>query len=166
MIYPRIDLLEPLIERSVRIKNEIVLEDPFEANRRKLLNFGHTVGHAIETYSMENQSNGLLHGEAVAIGIICEAFLSVELLDLDESVLEEVAAFIFERYPSFKIDPMAHHRIIEIMRNDKKNVGDKMNFTLIEELGEAQFDHEVSADRVIDALNYYQVRLNAVAHEA
>jgi len=162
----RIDLLEPHIEKSIRIKNNIVLDDPFEANKRKLLNLGHTVGHAIETYSLENQSNGLLHGEAVAIGLVCETFLSVELLDLHVSVLEEVAGFIFERYPAFRIEAMAHHRIIEIMRNDKKNVGDKMNFTLISELGSGQFDQEVSADRVIDALNYYQVRLNAVANEA
>lgn len=162
----RIDLLEPHIEQSVRIKNKIVLDDPFEASSRKLLNFGHTVGHALETYSMENQSNGLLHGEAIAIGIICETFLSVQLLELDESVLEQVSTFIFERYPAFKFETLAHHRIIEIMRNDKKNFGEKMNFTLMSEVGAAQYDQEVSADRVIDALNYYQMRLNAVGHEA
>lgn len=162
----RLDLLEPHIEQSVRIKNKIVLEDPTENDVRKCLNFGHTIGHAIESFSHENQSSGLLHGQAIAIGMVCEAYLSAEIAGLDRESLDDISQFLLGHYPSIRIDAVSHHRIIEIMRNDKKNFNDRMNFTLISEIGNAVYDQEVSADRVIDALNYYQKRLQAIAHEA
>src|SRR5690606_32174448 len=67
---------EDLIYRSVGIKNEVVKQDPKESGLRKILNFGHTIGHAVETYSIDNDDNPLLHGEAIAVGMICEAYLS------------------------------------------------------------------------------------------
>lgn len=162
----RIDLLEEHIAKSVFIKNQIVSDDPLEDNVRKWLNFGHTIGHAIETHSHENQSTALLHGEAVAIGMLCELYLSVKLLGLDDSILDQYTNFLTSHFPSFHIETMTHHRIIEIMRNDKKNVGHKMNFTLIPELGTAVHDQEVSADLVIEALNFYQKRVTSIRHEA
>lgn len=162
----RIDMLEPHIETSIRIKNKIVLDDPYEEGLRKLLNFGHTIGHALESYAQENQETTLLHGEAVAIGIYCEAYLSVEFSDLDEAVIDQIGNFVLTHYPAFRFETLSHHRIIEIMRNDKKNEGDKMNFTLLTGLGEAVYDQEISADKVIDALNFYQLQLNKVTHEA
>ncbi len=162
----RLDLLEPHIETSIRIKNKIVLDDPHEQNERKLLNFGHTIGHAIETYSHENQSKGMLHGEAVAIGMLCEAFISTELCGLPPDDFEDIADFVVHHYPVFNIDNLAHHRIIEIMRHDKKNVGDTMNFTLLTEIGKAIINQEVSADRVINALDEYQKRTQFISHES
>lgn len=164
--WSRIDALEPHIKRSVEIKNQIVSEDPLERGKRKWLNFGHTIGHAIESYSRENQGAGLLHGEAVAIGMVCEAYLSVRFAGLDHGILERIAGYVLRHYPGFRIEPLAHHRLIEIMRNDKKNVGSKVNFTLLSDVGQAEFDCEVSADSVIEAFSDYQERLEAVAHEA
>lgn len=162
----RIDELLPLIETSVRIKNSIVLDDPQEKGIRKLLNFGHTIGHAIESFSMENGHRPLLHGEAIAVGMLCEAWLSTRLTDFPETELEALSNFIMELYPPFLFETMEQHRIIEIMRNDKKNRDDRLNFTLLTVVGEATHDHEVSADRVMEALAYYQSRLNTVNHEA
>lgn len=164
--WSRIDLLEEHIAHSVFIKNQIVAQDPEEYDIRKWLNFGHTIGHALETYSHEDQSGGLLHGEAIAIGMICELYLSVKLLDLDESVLEQYTQFVTKHFPDFFVEALRHHRIIEIMRNDKKNIGHKMNFTLIPEVGTAVHDQQVSADLVIEALNYYQKSIIRIRHEA
>lgn len=162
----RLDLLEPHIEASIRIKNKIVLEDPREQHLRKLLNFGHTIGHAVETFSHENQRLGMLHGCAVAIGMVCEAYLSTRLCGFPEEDYENIATFVLKNYPVLSIDNISHHRIIEIMRHDKKNVGDRMNFTLLTEIGNAVVDQEVSADQIINALNDYQQRAHAIAHES
>jgi len=162
----RIEDLLPLIEQSVRIKNKIVLDDPREKNIRKQLNFGHTIGHALETYSLENGQHELLHGEAVAIGMVCEAWLSVQFADFPEESLDVLTDFILPLYPLYKFENLALHRLIEIMRHDKKNRHDKLNFTLLHAIGEASHDHEISADFVIEALAFYQSRVKSVAHEA
>lgn len=162
----QIGALLPLIDTSVRIKNRIVLDDPQEKGIRKLLNFGHSIGHAIESFSMENGHKPLLHGEAVAVGMLCEAWLSAQLCDFPEEELEALAHFILPLYPPFLFETMEQHRMIEIMRNDKKNRDDRLNFTLLSAVGVASYDHEISADRVMEALSFYQSRLNSVNHEA
>lgn len=162
----RLDMLEELIIQSVSIKSQIVTEDPREQGARKKLNFGHTIGHALESFSHESQNAELLHGEAVAIGMFCELFLSVKLLQLNPAVLDQYTDFLISHYPAFSIETMTHHRIIEIMRSDKKNIGHKINFTLISEIGEAVHNQEVSADWVIEALSYYQKTITAIRHEA
>lgn len=161
----RIDLLESHIEQSVRIKNKVVLDDPREKNIRKWLNFGHTIGHALESLSFENGHAELLHGEAIAIGMVCEAWLSTELTGLPAEERDSIADFILPLYPAFQLESIELHRLIEIMRNDKKNRNDKLLFTLLNNVGEAVHDQEVSADLVISALTDYQERLKAVVHE-
>lgn len=161
----RIDYLEELIMRSVHLKNEIVLDDPKEKNQRKLLNFGHTVGHALETYALENMTFSLLHGEAVAIGMICEAYLSFEICDLPQEELDEIVSLIISLYPAMKIDGLMYHRLIEIMRNDKKNTGNQINFTLLRSIGDGVYDCEVSADRIISSFEFYQNKLSELSHE-
>jgi 3-dehydroquinate synthase len=88
--------IDPLIETSIHIKNKIVQEDPFEKNNRKALNFGHTIGHAIESYFLlkQNSRKQLLHGEAIAVGMICEAYLSNRIVKLPNDTLEEITSFI------------------------------------------------------------------------
>lgn len=157
--------IEPYIIRSIKIKNKIVLDDPREKGVRKLLNFGHTIGHAIESYSLENSGKELLHGEAIAIGMVCECYISGILCNLPQEQIDEVTGFLLNHYPAFSLDSMAHHRLIETIRNDKKNRENNMNFTLINAIGEGVYDQVVSADLVIDALNYYQSRQNAVTHD-
>jgi 3-dehydroquinate synthase len=72
------ELNDEIIYRSIEIKNEVVMKDPFEKGLRKILNYGHTIGHAVESYSLKQDKSPLLHGEAIAIGFICEAYLSAK----------------------------------------------------------------------------------------
>jgi 3-dehydroquinate synthase len=144
-----------LIIKSIEIKNKIVLEDPKEKGLRKLLNFGHTIGHAVETYSMETAKKSLLHGEAVAIGMICEAYLSFKLNGFPKHQLDEVVGFVKQLYVPFKFEEMAGHRLIELMRNDKKNTGPQINFTLLNEIGSAVHDQKADASDILEALDFY-----------
>src|SRR6202000_2045223 len=90
-----------LVYHSVEIKNKVVIEDPHEKGIRKSLNFGHTVGHAIETYSLMNDENPLTHGEAIAAGMICEAKLSVMKTGLSEEELGEITEVINGLYAKY-----------------------------------------------------------------
>lgn len=153
------EALDPLILRSIQIKSEITRSDPFEQGRRKILNFGHTVGHALESLSLESDAKSLLHGEAVAAGMVCEAFISRKLGLIDQPALDEITDFILKHYPRVPVHSLSHHRLIELMRHDKKNRNDRFNFTLLSEIGNAVYDRDVSADFVIESLNYYSRRV-------
>ena len=135
-------------------KNEIVLKDPKEKNERKLLNFGHTIGHAIETYSFTTD-NPLLHGEAIAIGMIAESFLSHQSLGLPEDELKEISDTILSFYKLNKIDTTKVHNLLELMKNDKKNSNNEINFTLLNKIGEGSVNHSADFTQIIDAINYY-----------
>lgn len=148
--------LEESIYRSIEIKNQIVTSDPYETGRRKILNYGHTIGHALESFSHEGDSKSLLHGEAVAIGMVCEAFISSKLLGMSAEELSEITSFIFSHFPKVSLDNHSYHRLIELMKHDKKSLDQRLNFTLLSEIGDASFDHFTNADVVVDALNYYQ----------
>jgi 3-dehydroquinate synthase len=145
---------DPLIETSVRIKNEIVQEDPLEKNIRKILNFGHTIGHALESYFLENQQS-LLHGEAIAIGMICEAYLSNRIIGLPDDSLKELSSFLLSVYSPVRINETACERIIELMVHDKKNTGGQLNFSLLSAIGKCEINQTASADLIKEALNYY-----------
>lgn len=144
-----------LIMRSVKIKNEIVLKDPKEKNERKLLNYGHTIGHAIESYSLKHDQIPLLHGEAIAIGMICEAYLSHLMLSLSAKELKEISITILGFYSNYKLEPADYHQLIELMKHDKKNETNKINFTLLKKIGTAEINYEVEVDHIIESLNYY-----------
>jgi len=151
-----IDLIEP----SVRLKNKIVAEDPYEQAHRKKLNFGHTIGHAIEAYSMESELKHLLHGEAIAIGMICESFLSFKKGLLQEEALNMIATFILSRYPEFVMNEVIYHRLIEFMRKDKKNQGGNINFTLLKNIGDASINHTFEVPEIFESLAYYQTLIS------
>jgi 3-dehydroquinate synthase len=148
--------LDESIYRSIEIKNQIASSDPYESGRRKILNFGHTIGHALEAYSHESDTKTLLHGEAIAIGMVCEAYISHKLEHLSEKQLKEISSFIFSLYPKVNLEAFTFHRLIEIMRHDKKNRDERINFTLLPEIGDAVFDRNGQADLVVDSLNYYE----------
>lgn len=150
-----LESLDEAILTSIKIKNEIVSSDPFESGRRKILNFGHTVGHAIESYSFESDAKEVLHGEAVAMGMVCESFISHRLGMLREDELQEITAFIFSHYTRIFIDQLVFHRLIELMNHDKKNRGGEIKMSLIQGIGNAVIDKPIKADLIIDALNYY-----------
>lgn len=145
-----------LIYHSVSIKNEIVLQDPFEENVRKLLNFGHTLGHVIETYSHSGKGiQPLLHGEAIAIGMILEAHISYKKnLLTKNSYLEikETLNLMFESIVFTKNDiEICTHLLI----HDKKNVNGVVQFTLLSDIGKGVINEVVDSELVNEAFNDY-----------
>jgi 3-dehydroquinate synthase len=149
--------LNILIKESINIKNNIVKKDPFEKDLRKILNFGHTIGHAIETFALNNSNTDyLLHGEAIAIGLICETFLSTKYLEFDTKDLNSIANFIKSKYNYYHINQSNYPKLIEIMIKDKKNHDDKINFTLIKSIGMPEINIYCSISDIYMALDYYK----------
>ena len=145
-----------LIYHSVSIKNEIVLQDPFEENVRKLLNFGHTLGHVIETYSHSGKGiQPLLHGEAVAIGMILEAYISYkkDLLTKNSYLeIKETLNLMFENIVFTENDiEICTHLLI----HDKKNVNGIVQFTLLNGIGKGVFNEVVESELITEAFNDY-----------
>jgi len=147
--------LSKLIAHSVAIKEAVVLEDPKEAGLRKILNFGHTLGHAIETYLLDKGKRKILHGEAIAIGMIVEAFISHQrdLISLHE--LEEIESYLFENYGRVKLHPEEISKIIALTTQDKKNKGKEIRFSLLTGIGDCGYDIPVSASEMKKAIQYY-----------
>lgn len=147
--------LSKLIAHSVAIKEAVVLEDPKEAGLRKILNFGHTLGHAIETYLLDKGKRKILHGEAIAIGMIAEAFISHQrdLISLQE--LEEIESYLFENYGRVKLHAEEISKIISLTAQDKKNKGKEIRFSLLTGIGDCGYDIPVSASEMKKAIQYY-----------
>ncbi|MGB3463985.1 MAG: 3-dehydroquinate synthase, partial [Cyclobacteriaceae bacterium] len=139
---------------SIDIKGEVVDEDPTEQGERKILNFGHTLGHAVETHFLETE-NRLLHGEAIAIGMICEAFLSTKFAGLPTEELESITKFILKNYNLQKIDAQLFERIILLTLQDKKNHAGMVNYSLLKGIGQCGYDYQVPGQLVLDSLFYY-----------
>jgi 3-dehydroquinate synthase len=146
---------DELVHRSVEIKNKVVIEDPQEKGIRKALNFGHTVGHAIETYSLMNDADPLSHGEAIAIGMICEAWLSNKKIGLPDSELLEITEVLVNLYPRYKVQEDTFPTLLEHMLNDKKNHSGKINCTLLKHIGQYSIDNICTEDELLDSLRYY-----------
>jgi 3-dehydroquinate synthase len=138
-----------LIYRSIEIKNEIVMQDPTENGIRKALNFGHTLGHAIESYFLENEyKNSLLHGEAIAVGMILESYISWQKKLISETEYDEikkVIAAIFENIPFEENDIQP---ILDLLIHDKKNEYGKIQFTLLNGIGNIKINQEVENELI------------------
>lgn len=148
--------LELLIYHSITIKNNIVLEDPKEKNIRKKLNFGHTLGHAIESYHLKNDEiPTLLHGEAVAIGMILEANLSLQKGYISELFYNEIKNVLNGVFPLIQLSEKDIEECLRLLVHDKKNESGCVNFTLIKENGEAIINEEVSTEMIISAFTEY-----------
>ncbi len=149
-----------LIDTSINIKNKVVLADPFEKNVRKILNFGHTIGHAIETHFLDNDKQApLLHGEAIAIGMICEAYLSNKVSGLSSKDLKEITDFILSVYKPVKIKESNYNTFLELMQHDKKNEKGKINFSLLSAIGKCEINVGATAQQIKESLNYYSQQI-------
>lgn len=143
------------ISKSIEIKNEIVANDPFEKDSRKILNFGHTAGHAIESWSFKT-SKPLRHGEAVAIGLVVEAYLSMIKTGLNHAETNQIVGFICGIFPyPTELQNAKFDELVQIMKQDKKNRNGMILFTLLEEQGKAVYDQEVHEDEIKEAFNFY-----------
>ncbi|MGE6219890.1 3-dehydroquinate synthase [Nubsella zeaxanthinifaciens] len=143
------------IYRSVEIKNEVVLADPFEKGLRKILNYGHTIGHAVEGYALVNDKSPLTHGEAIAIGMICEAYLSAKYCNLSQDELTEIASYLLSLYPKYEIKPKSFDELMALMQSDKKNEDGFILFSLLEQIGKCTYNCKVTKEDIINSLLYY-----------
>ncbi|MFZ2899607.1 MAG: 3-dehydroquinate synthase [Saprospiraceae bacterium] len=126
---------EEILPRALLVKKKIVEADPLEKGLREVLNFGHTVGHAIETWAL-SQGLDVLHGEAVAAGMIAEVRLSHQQAGLPQKEMQQVVAFLEKGFPSIPIGPEID--LWAIMRKDKKNRGGQIRMALLEAVGRAK----------------------------
>ena len=140
-----------IVEQSVRIKNKIVLQDPQEKGLRKVLNFGHTVGHAIESWSFESGER-LLHGEAIAQGMRVELLLSGKFSGLNKDDAHQAIQYLEKHYGKFIPGNEALDAILKKMHQDKKNNGGRLLFTLLEDIGKAVYDVPIAEKEVTGAL--------------
>lgn len=150
-----VDAVTPYIQNSMDIKQDVVEKDFHESNIRKTLNFGHTIGHAVESLCLQ-QENPILHGEAVAMGMICEAHLAY----LENLISEEDSKVVIENiqryYPYLDISDFKNEEITALLLNDKKNVDSKINFSLLTGIGECNYDYQCSQKNIIKSLSFYR----------
>ena len=139
-----------IVEKVVNIKREIVEKDPFEADIRKNLNFGHTIGHAIEGYLLENDP--IKHGYAVAIGMVLEAYIAVFMDLMTEEDYQEIMQTISKWFAPIEFEAREFDALIELMRHDKKNHSGHIKMALVTKIGECQHDVTVSEDTIRKAL--------------
>lgn len=147
---------EELVPHSVRIKQGVVAQDPTEKGWRKVLNFGHTVGHAVESYFLADPKRRLLHGEAIAVGMIAEAYLSARRGLLPEKDLGQVEEFIYSVYGKVNLEPADAEAIAPLALQDKKNQGGKIQCVLLRGVGQPVIDQPISLKDIKEALQYYQ----------
>ncbi|WP_162417691.1 3-dehydroquinate synthase [Cyclobacterium roseum] len=143
-----------IISVSVGIKREVVDKDPKEDGLRKILNFGHTIGHAVESHYLDSPYH-LLHGEAIAIGMLTEAFLSHKFLRMPKEDLESIEQKLLAIYGKISIADADFDAIIKRCFQDKKNDGESLNFSLLKRIGTCDFNIVVGKEAVIEALEYY-----------
>ncbi|MFS4473026.1 3-dehydroquinate synthase [Chryseobacterium sp. T20] len=150
-----VEMVVPHIQTSMNIKQNVVDQDFHEQNIRKTLNFGHTIGHAVESLCLQ-QENPILHGEAVAMGMIAEAHLAY----LENLISEEDSKIIIENiqryYPYLDISDFKDEDITALLLNDKKNTDSKINFSLLSGIGSCIYDHQCSQENILESLSFYR----------
>ncbi|WP_163718287.1 3-dehydroquinate synthase [Mangrovibacterium lignilyticum] len=147
--------LQEIIAHSVAVKEWHVENDLTEKNIRKALNFGHTVGHAFESYAL-HEGKPILHGFAVVYGMIAELFLSAKKCGFNAELLQSVSAWLLNKYGKFDITPSDYGALYELMTHDKKNEGTRINFTLISKIGQVEINQDCSKELIFEALDYYR----------
>ncbi|MDR1097365.1 MAG: 3-dehydroquinate synthase [Tannerella sp.] len=150
-----IEKLNDLVSTSVAIKERFVEEDPKETGIRKALNFGHTIGHAFESLSFSG-NNPILHGHAVAAGMVCELYLSHKSCRMPVQTLRQVTNFTKEHYPPFTFNCDDYDTVYELMTHDKKNEGGQINFTLLGGIGDIRINQKVSKELALESFDFYR----------
>ncbi|MCX6275638.1 MAG: 3-dehydroquinate synthase [Bacteroidetes bacterium] len=150
-----------VIKESIWTKNKIVNSDYRDKHLRKSLNFGHTIGHALESYSQKHNSDILKHGEAIAIGMIGEIFLSEKLCGLNKINADEICRFIAGHYPlSFHFE---NDELLSLIKGDKKNESDHVNFSLIRSIGEPVINQHADEALILQSLDFCREQMTAIS---
>ncbi len=151
------DTLLPLLEESIAVKTEIAEKDFRESSLRKVLNLGHTVGHAFEALDLKRNGTAMPHGYAVAAGLVVELILSHMTLGFSSETLYRLANYVYEKYDSYDVCCDDYPLLIEAMQHDKKNIStDRINFTLLRAVGVPEINHYVSPQQIEAALDIYR----------
>jgi 3-dehydroquinate synthase len=149
-----LDKLSALLADSVAVKQRIVTEDPTEQGLRKALNLGHTVGHAFESLALQRKP--ILHGYAVAYGLVCELYLSCVKTGFPTDKMRQTVSFIREHYGQMNITCDDYPTLLQLMTHDKKNVAGKINFTLLGGVGDIHINQTATEEDIKEALDFYR----------
>ena len=152
--HPNLKELGDLVAKSVQVKERIVTEDPTEKGIRKALNLGHTVGHAFESLALQRKP--ILHGYAVAWGLVCELYLSVAKTGFPVEKMRQMTRFIFDHYGRMPITCDDYPTLLELMTHDKKNIGTSINFTLMGGIGDIRINQTATKEEIEEALDFYR----------
>ncbi len=144
-----------LVKQSVQFKCSVIEQDPREKNLRKILNAGHTVGHAIESFFLSS-GNKILHGEAVAAGLIAEGWIAHQKNMLDQKSLHEIVEYVVRIFGKLEVPENALNTIASLALQDKKNKGNVVLGALQEGIGKAVWDVEISLEEITNALRFYR----------
>lgn len=150
----QLSLLSEMVSKSVAVKQRIVLEDPTEQGLRKALNLGHTAGHAFESLALERQP--VLHGYAVAWGLVVELWLSCVKTGFPQERMRQTVSFIKEHYGRMTISCDDYPHLLELMHHDKKNTGREINFTLLGGIGDIRINQTATEEEIKEALDFYR----------
>ena len=175
---PDLAELQRMVAESIAVKERIVAEDPHEHGIRKALNFGHTIGHALEEFALQqaggavvstaptNQATGgaaispapgnrpLLHGYAVAFGLIGELYMSARKAGFPTERLHQTARFIRENYAQTEFTCNDYPTLLNLMRHDKKNTSGVINFTLLNNIGDIRINQTATDEEICEALDF------------
>lgn len=152
--HPDLKDLGNLVAKSVQVKEGIVTEDPTEKGIRKALNLGHTIGHAFESLALQRKP--VLHGYAVAWGLVCELYLSVVKTGFPVEKMRQMTRFIFEHYGRMPITCDDYPTLLELMTHDKKNIGANINFTLLGGIGDIRINQTATKEEIEEALDFFR----------
>ena len=151
---PDLQQLQTMVADSVAVKQRIVTEDPLEQGIRKALNLGHTVGHAFESFALKHSP--ILHGYAVAYGLISELYLSTVKTGFPSDKMHQTVSFIKEHYGKMAITCDEYSTLLELMTHDKKNVAGTINFTLLGGIGDIRINQTATKEDIYEALDFYR----------
>ncbi len=152
--HPDLSMLGRMVVDSVKVKQRVVLEDPTEKGLRKALNLGHTVGHAFESLALERKP--VLHGYAVAWGLVCELYLSVAKTGFPVAKMRQVVHFINEHYGRMNISCDDYPTLLQLMTHDKKNIAGEINFSLLADVGSLRLNQTATKAEIEEALDFYR----------
>lgn len=157
ILQPDLAELQRMVAASIAVKERIVADDPHEHGIRKALNFGHTIGHALEEFSMQQSTpppGALLHGYAVAFGLIGELYISARKAGFPTARLHQTARFIRENYGAVAFTCDDYPTLLNLMRHDKKNTADTINFTLLHDIGDIRINQTATDEEIREALDF------------
>lgn len=157
ILQPDLAELQRMVAASIAVKEHIVADDPHEHGIRKALNFGHTIGHALEEFSMQQSTQppgALLHGYAVAFGLIGELYISARKAGFPTARLHQTARFIRENYGAVAFTCDDYPTLLNLMRHDKKNTSDTINFTLLHDIGDIRINQTATDEEIREALDF------------